>query len=207
MRRFAASPVQSVSCPAIQTTAISSRSSKAPRQSRGGKCPSTARIWKTDRFSSFGAGSPTAPRGIDPQILSSIGAAVTRVFARWTAVLGLGFLVLAPSVARAQSDDPAALKLAEPDFTLIALPTSLRLPRFGSAFRVTHRFTRPLNDDFGDVAGDLFGIDAGAQIGLEYRFGIVRNGQVGIHRTSNKTIEFFGQYSAIRQSAGHPVDV
>jgi len=33
MRRFAASLVQSVSCPAIQTTAIFIRSSKAPRQS------------------------------------------------------------------------------------------------------------------------------------------------------------------------------
>src|SRR5438874_10562421 len=31
--------------------------------------------------------------------------------------------------------------------SIIALPTSLRLPRFGSAFRVTHRFTRPLNDE------------------------------------------------------------
>jgi hypothetical protein len=113
-----------------------------------------------------------------------------------------------PSLAQAQTEpDDAVLRLAEPDFTIIALPTSLRLPQFGSAFRVTHRFTRPLNDNFGDVAGDLFGIDSGAQIGLEYRFGIVRNGQIGIHRTSNKTIEFFGQYGVLRQSAGRPVDV
>ena len=89
-----------------------------------------------------------------------------------------------PSAARAQEPDDAVLRLAEPDFTLIGLPTNLRLPQFGSAFQVTHRFTRPLNDNFGDVAGDLFGIDSGAQIGLEYRFGIVRNGQIGIHRTA-----------------------
>ena len=121
----------------------------------------------------------------------------------------LVFASVAVSTASAQtsSDDPAALKLAEPDFTLIGLPTSLRLPKFGSSFRVTHRFTTPLNGDFGDLASDLFGLDSGAQIGLEYRFGIVPNGQIGIHRTSNKTIEFFGQYAAIRQSAGHPVDV
>ena len=113
-----------------------------------------------------------------------------------------------PAFAQAQTEpDDAVLRLAEPDFTIIALPTSLRLPQFGSAFRVTHRFTRPLNDDFGDVAGDLFGIDAGAQIGLEYRFGIVRNGQIGLHRTSNKTIEFFGQYGVLRQGARRPVDV
>jgi hypothetical protein len=32
---------------------------------------------------------------------------------------------------------------------------------------VTHRFTRSLaQGDFGDLAGDLFGIDSGAQIGL-----------------------------------------
>jgi len=112
-----------------------------------------------------------------------------------------------PSAARAQDVDDAVLRLAEPDFTLIGLPTNLRLPQFGSAFRVTHRFTRPLNDNFGDVAGDLFGIDSGAQIGLEYRFGIVRNGQIGIHRTSNRTIELFGQYGVVRQSERRPVDV
>jgi uncharacterized beta barrel domain-containing protein DUF5777 len=122
-------------------------------------------------------------------------------------ILVLGIALLAPSVVRAQtpSDDPAALKLAEPDFSLIGLPTNLRLPKFGSAFRVTHRFSCPLNED--NAASDLFGIDCGAQIGLEYRFGIMPNTQIGIHRTSNKTIEFFGEYAAIRQSAGHALDV
>jgi hypothetical protein len=124
-----------------------------------------------------------------------------------TLVLGAALLVPAAVRAQAPSDDPAALKLAEPDFTLIGLPTSLRLPKYGSSFRVTHRFTRALTDDFGDVAADLFGLDSGAQIGLEYRFGIAANTQIGIHRTSNRTIEFFGQYSAIRQSAGSPFDV
>jgi len=119
-------------------------------------------------------------------------------------------LVVAASpaaLAQTPSDDPAALKLAVPDFALIGLPTTLRLPRFGSSFRVTHRFTRPLNDDFGDVLDDFFGIDGGAQIGLEYRFGIIPNGQIGIHRTSNRTIEFFAQYAALRQGAHSPLDV
>jgi hypothetical protein len=111
-----------------------------------------------------------------------------------------------PAVGDQQNDD-SAIHPAEPDFTIISLPTALRLPLFGSAFRVTHRFTRPLNRDFGDVAGDLFGLDSGAQIGLEYRFGIVRNGQVGIHRTSDKTLEFFAQYGVIRQTPGMWVDV
>lgn len=111
-----------------------------------------------------------------------------------------------PAVADQQYDD-SAIHPAEPDFTIISLPTALRLPLFGGAFRVTHRFTRPLNDAFGDVAGDLFGLDSGAQIGLEYRFGIVRNGQVGIHRTSDKTLEFFSQYGVIRQTPDRWVDV
>lgn len=114
-------------------------------------------------------------------------------------------LALAPA-AFAQEDD-ASLKLAEQDFTLVSLPTALRLPRFGSAFRVSHRFLRPLGDgDFGDLAGDLFGIDSGAQIGLEYRFGIMKNTQVGFHRTNDKDIMFFSQYGLIRQGQ-LPMDV
>ncbi len=114
----------------------------------------------------------------------------------------------APARAQEADNNDAVLKPAQPDFTLVSLPTSLRLPRFGSAFRVTHRFRRPLGGgDFGDLAGDFFGLDSGAQIGLEYRFGIVPNGQIGIHRTSDKTIEFFGQYGAVRQDQGLPFDV
>jgi plastocyanin len=105
------------------------------------------------------------------------------------------------------ADQDTSLRPAEPDFTLIALPTALRVPRFKSAFRVTHRFTQPLNASVGDVAGNLFGLDSGAQIGLEYRFGIVRNGEVGIHRTSDKTIELFSQYGIVRQTPSRPVDV
>jgi len=68
---------------------------------------------------------------------------------------------------------------------------------------VTHRFGRPLGaGDFGDLAGDLFGLDSGAVIGLEYRYAPIRNAQVGIYRTSNKTIDFFGEYDLVRQSEG-----
>lgn len=111
------------------------------------------------------------------------------------------------SAAFAQDDDPAVLKLAEPDFTLIGLPTSLRLPTMKGAFRVSHRFTRPLGEgDFGDLASDLFGIDSGALIGLEFRWGIMPNGQIGFHRTSEKTIALFAQYSVFRQP-NLPLDV
>jgi hypothetical protein len=111
--------------------------------------------------------------------------------------------------ATTPSEDDAVLKLAEPDFTLIGLPTSLRLPKYKSAFRVTHRFTRPLScDECGNsLLEDAFGLDSGAVIGLEYRFGIMPNVEIGLHRTSGKTIEFFGQYGVARQGKKLPVEV
>jgi hypothetical protein len=117
------------------------------------------------------------------------------------AIVAVVVALLMPAPALAQGDDPDRdLRLAQPDFTIITLPTTLRLPQFKSAFRVTHRFGRPLGaGDFGDLLEDFFGIDSGAQIGLEYRFGIIRGAQIGIHRTSDKTIEFFGQYSVLQQ--------
>ena len=113
----------------------------------------------------------------------------------------------APPVTADDADPDASISPVEPDYTIISLPTALRLPRHGSAIRVTHRFARPLDGGFGDLAADLFGLDSGAQIGLEYRFGVVRNGQIGFHRTSDKTIEFLGQYGVLRQSPRRPVDV
>jgi hypothetical protein len=105
-----------------------------------------------------------------------------------------------PPAASADDDPDRDPNRSQPDFTLVNLPTTLRVPKYKSAFRVTHRFARPLGQgDFGDLAEDLFGLDSGAQIGLEYRFGIMRGTQIGIYRTSNRTIEFFAQYSALQQ--------
>jgi hypothetical protein len=128
------------------------------------------------------------------------GAHVTRGLT----TLMIATAIVLSSLPAAAQDDPAVLRPAEPDFTIGALPTSLRSPTFGSAFRVTHRFGRPLGlGDFGDLLSDFLGLDNGAVIALEYRFGIVPNGQIGIHRSSDgKTIELFGQYSAIRNGPG-----
>ena len=53
-----------------------------------------------------------------------------------------------------------SLDVAQPDFTLITLPTTKRMPRYRAAFRVTHRFARPLaRGDLGDLVADLFGFD------------------------------------------------
>ena len=109
----------------------------------------------------------------------------------------------APPAADDADLDPNA---SQPDFTIVNLPTTLRLPRMKSAFRVTHRFLRPLGrDDFGSLANDFFGLDNGAIIGLEYRFGLMRGLESGILRTSDRTIEFFGQYNVLNQRSGKPV--
>jgi hypothetical protein len=113
-----------------------------------------------------------------------------------------------PAATTAQDDPDRDVNLAQPDFTLAALPTTLRLPRFKSSFRVTHRFGRPLGDgDFHDLVDDLFGLDSGALIGLEYRFGIFRGAQLGVYRTSNRTIQLFGQYDILNQRDGSPVGI
>ena len=114
----------------------------------------------------------------------------------------------ASTVAAAQEDDPDMdPNRAQPDFTLATLPTNLRLPRHKMAFRVTHRFGRALGEgDFGDLAADLFGLDAGGLIGLEFRYGLIRGGQIGVYRTSDRTINFFGQYEVLAQRS-FPVGV
>src|SRR2546423_745633 len=119
-------------------------------------------------------------------------------------------LIFAATPLFAQSDDDHALKPAEPDFTLISLPTSLRLPVWGSDFRVTHRFVRPLKCDTcqDNLLEDFFGVDNGAVIGLEYRIGLIPNGQVVIHRARDrKTIQFTGEYGFTRQGSGMPVEI
>ena len=108
-----------------------------------------------------------------------------------------------PAPAR---DPDQNLDALQPDFTISTLPTTLRLPRFKGAFRVTHRFGRPLGQgSFGSLASDFFSLDSSAQIGLEYRFGLMRGTQAAIYRTNDRTIEFFVERSVMQQSASRPI--
>jgi Membrane bound beta barrel domain (DUF5777) len=131
---------------------------------------------------------------------------------RWTAaVLGC---CLIPAVLSAQTptaapqqperaDPDVLVDPLQPDFNLAALPTTLRLPRHKWAFRVTHRFTRSLGDgNFGDLLADAFGVDGGAQVGLELRFGLFSGTQIGVNRTSDRTIEIFGQHNFLNERGG-----
>ena len=80
------------------------------------------------------------------------------------------------AAAAAADDDEGTLTLAEPDYRLINLPTTLRLPRFKSDFFLSHRFAGNLRrGSFTDQLSTLFGIDEGATIGFEYRFAVAKH--------------------------------
>lgn len=116
----------------------------------------------------------------------------------------------AATTADAQDDDDPDrdVNLAQPDFTLVGLPTSLRLPAMKGAFRITHRFGRPLGaGDFSDLVQDGFGLDSGANIGFEYRFGILKATQLVFHRTNNRTIQFMLQREVKGQSDSFPIGI
>jgi len=108
--------------------------------------------------------------------------------------------------AAGQSDPDLLVDVLQPDFNLAALPTTLRVPAGKWAFRVTHRFTRNLGDgDFGDAASSLFGLDGGSQAGLEVRWGVRPGTQVGIHRTSDRSIQLFAQQNILNERSGGPL--
>lgn len=120
--------------------------------------------------------------------------------------IGLAQTPAAPPAAPEHSNPDVRVDPLQPDFNLAALPTTLRMPARKWAFRVTHRFTRPLGEgDFGDLASDLFGFDSTAQIGLELRYGLMPGTQIGIHRTSDRTIELFGQHNFLNERDGAPL--
>jgi hypothetical protein len=93
---------------------------------------------------------------------------------------------------------------AQPDFYVATLNTNLRLPKGKWNFRLTHRFTTPLGQgDFGDLAGRLFGLDGGALIGLDLKYGVLPGFDIGIYRTSfERTIQLQGRYNLIRDGNG-----
>jgi hypothetical protein len=106
-------------------------------------------------------------------------------------------------------DDDAAPVLAEPDFRVLNLPSTLRLPARGSNFQLTHRFNGNLrHGSFGSNAGNLFGLDQGAAVGFEYRFGIARHLQAAVYRTAiDKTFQFYGKYDVVQQRERMPVSL
>ena len=135
-------------------------------------------------------------------------------------LLLLAALTALADPASAQNSAPAPQTPPEPvsastplpaqiDLTLINLPTTQSIAAHRGYFRLTHRFARDLRrGSFGQLAEDLFSLDQGAIIGLEYRFGITSNVQAGIHRSLlSKTIQTFARWDALRQRGRVPVGV
>lgn len=123
--------------------------------------------------------------------------------------------VAAPAAAQAPAEPAAAADTAvqdddpdrdpndsQPDFYVATLNTNLRLPRGKFNFRLTHRFTTALGEgDFGDLAGRLFGLDGGALVGLDLKYGLFPGFDIGIYRTSlDRTIQLQGRYNVLKDS-------
>jgi hypothetical protein len=115
----------------------------------------------------------------------------------------------AAQVVPPAADEDAALVPVEPDFTLINLPTTLRLPRYKGNFRLTHRFQGNLrSESFGYQASNLFGLDNGAAIGFEFRFAVAKHLQAAAYRTNiDRQTQFYAKYDPIAQGSGMPVSL
>ena len=142
---------------------------------------------------------------------------MTRPFMFTLTLLTMAAMV-APAAAQAPADPPPAAATAaaqdddpdrdpndsQPDFYVATLNTNLRLPKRAFNFRLTHRFTTPLGEgDGGDLFGRLFGLDGGALVGLDLKYGLFPGFDIGIYRTSfDRTIQLQGRYNLIRDGNG-----
>ena len=128
----------------------------------------------------------------------------------WIVVASIAMGVFVPATAAAQAvaatDDPdrdLQVVVGEPDFTLGALPTTLRLPKGKMAFRITHRFTYKINDgSFGQFLENGLGFDSSATSGFELRFGLASGTQLTVHRTGSRNIQFLAQRQMVAQRDG-----
>ena len=109
--------------------------------------------------------------------------------------------------APASDDDDEKLRPLEPDYSLVNLPTTLPLPVGKGNFHLTHRFNENLRrDSFGTQASNLFGLDEGATIQFEYRYGVMQHLELIASRTNvSRIIQFSAKYDALHESASHPV--
>jgi hypothetical protein len=161
-----------------------------------------------------------------PLPLIRMPAPITRCVLIW--LMGLVCLGGRPSAAQSASPEPPnaatgtsapqssadvaddeRLQPAEPDYRLVNLPTTLRLPLHRSNFEMTHRFNGNLEQGtLGDQASSLFGLDEGAVTGFEYRFAVLRHVEAAVYRTSfDRTIQFYGKYDAMHQGGASPLSL
>jgi hypothetical protein len=151
---------------------------------------------------------PLVSRLLSARLVLTRSVNVVSVLGLFAALLFATPPVFAQS-SGSDADDDAVLTPAEPDYRLINLPTTLRLPRYKSSFALTHRFNGNLRiGTFSDHAEGLFGIDNGAQIGFEYRFAPIRHVELVAYRTNfDRTIQLYAKWDAIHQNSDHPLSV
>ena len=127
----------------------------------------------------------------------------------WLCVIACAFVPPALAQQTPDDDDDAKVQPAEPDYHLINLPTTLRLPVRGMNFGLTHRFVLNLrNGSFGHQLDNLFGLDQGAIMSLEFRYGVAKHVQAVFLRTNlDKTIQFSGKWDPVRQGSGRPLSI
>ena len=159
--------------------------------------PSNARLRLSLWFQHFSAGHQLALGGkhCEPTLsLCPIGVSCLRVCA-------LSLLFVGSAAAQETEDDDAKLRPAEPDYTVVNLPTTLPLPLHRGNFHLTHRFSENLrNDGFGTQASNLWGLDQGATIQFEYRFGLFKHVEAIAARTNfNRTIQLGGKFDLVHQ--------
>ena len=138
-----------------------------------------------------------------------LGIRLSRLVLLLIAVMATSSTARAQNVTQPPPDAVSARAPVPPqvELNLIDLPTTMSIRRHRSYFRLTHRFARDLRrGDLGELASDLFSLDNGAIIGLEYRFGITSNLQAGVHRSMlSKTIQAFTRWDALRQGDRSPI--
>lgn len=125
------------------------------------------------------------------------------------ACLTFGSVAAAQVPAPPAAPQPVVVDPLEPDYALINLPTTLQMAKLKSSFHLTHRFLGNLRDgSFKENAGNLFGLDNGAMVGLEYRIALTDRVQAAFYRSSiDKTIQFSGRLDVLQQSSAIPVSV
>lgn len=134
------------------------------------------------------------------------------------AVLCAGATPAAAQAAAPPEPDDFQIVLAEPDVALAALPTTLRIPAGKFAFRMTHRFSRPIGGTcpdegpkpdgcggLGAFVENFFGFDSSSKVGLELRFGLRPGTQLAAHRTNDRAIQLLGQHQLLRQNDTRPI--
>ena len=143
--------------------------------------------------------SQTSPPASDPQTVPPQSAGQTTTAGH----------PATQSAATQEPDDDRLPSATEPDYRLVNLATTLRLPSHRMSFELTHRFDSNLMEGtFGENASNLFGLDQGAAVGFELRYAIARHVEVAIYRTNiEKTIQLSSKIDLVHEHAGTPLGI